>query len=112
MDGAPESDAGPNATRVLCGDFEWDVRLDHPLFRDLPEDIVVRGIFEHPDAHLFRAVIELNAGEQAGSAPGAAAVADRMGEVLFVSPLRALTANRPQLWVCLLPYQTAVCPGP
>lgn len=85
----PASEATPYATRMLCGHFEWDGTLDHPLFRELPELIIVRNVFEREGAEPFRLIAELIANESTGKAPGSAAIADRMGEVLFVSLLRA-----------------------
>ena len=35
MGGSHRGDPGLDATRLLCGHFEWDVSLDHPLFREL-----------------------------------------------------------------------------
>ncbi len=88
------------ATKMLCGHFEWDGALDHPLFAELPQVIIVRGMFERDGADLFRTVVELITTEQCGKAPGAKAVADRMGEVLFVSLLRAWMAeHRPHAGV-------------
>lgn len=80
-------------TRMLCGHFEWDGTLDHPLFNELPQLIVVRDVFSRDCAGLFRTVVDLITSEQTGDAPGASAVADRMGEVLFVSLLRGWMAD-------------------
>ncbi len=85
----PDSEPVPGATRMLCGHFEWDGMLDHPLFRELPELIVIRCVFEKEGAEPFRTIVELITNEKTVEAPGSAAVADRMGEVLFVSLLRA-----------------------
>ena len=90
----PTSEPAPGATRMLCGHFEWDGALDHPLFRELPGLIVVRDVFNGEEALRFQTIIDLITGESAGQAPGSAAVADRMGEVLFVSLLRAWMAGR------------------
>lgn len=90
----PDSEPIPGATRMLCGHFEWDGTLDHPLFRELPKLIVVRNVFNAEEAQRFRTIIELITRESAGYAPGSAAVADRMGEVLFVSLLRAWMAGQ------------------
>lgn len=93
-----EAGEGPRqgGARMLCGHFEWDGTLDHPLFAELPELIVVRDVFNGDGAALFRTVVDLISREQTGEAPGARAVADRMGEVLFVSLLRAwLAAHQP-----------------
>lgn len=79
--------------RMLCGHFEWDGTLDHPLFEELPQVIVVRDVFDRDGAALFRTVVDLISSEQTGDAPGARAVADRLGEVLFVSLLRAWMAE-------------------
>ena len=88
MNGAGERPS-PGSTQMLCGHFEWDGALDHPMFRELPQALVVRDVFARDGGGLFRTVIDLITAEQAGIAAGAAAVADRMGEVLFVSLLRA-----------------------
>lgn len=85
----PDNEPLPDSTRMLCGHFEWDGTLDHPLFRELPELIVVRNVFEQAGAMPFQTIVDLIAKEAAGATPGAAAIADRMGEVLFVSLLRA-----------------------
>ena len=77
------------ATRMLCGHFEWDSAFDHPFFRQLPELIVVRGVFGRPDSGRFRAIIDLISAEKSDGHPGSSAVADRMGEVLFVCLLRS-----------------------
>ncbi len=92
MDSPNEKPAHPS-TRMLCGHFEWDGTLDHPMFAELPDLIVVRDVFARDGAGLFRIVVDLITNEQTGDAPGASAVADRMGEVLFVSLLRAWMAD-------------------
>lgn len=84
----------PGSTRMLCGHFEWDGTLDHPLFGELPEVIVVRDLFARDGAELFKTVVSLITQEQTGEAPGASAIADRMGEVMFVSLLRAWVADQ------------------
>ena len=88
-----DSEPVPGATRMLCGHFEWDDALDHPLFRELPNLIIVRKVFDGSEALRFRTIIDLITRESLGEAPGSAAVADRMGEVLFVSLLRAWMAG-------------------
>lgn len=79
----------PGATRMLCGHFEWENAFDHPFIRELPEIMVVRDVFSAPDSERFRTIVDLIAMESTDSAPGGSAIADRMGEVLFVSLLRA-----------------------
>lgn len=79
----------PGATRMLCGHFEWDGALDHPMFRELPELIIVRDVFARQSGEQFGRIVNLIVDEFTGPTPGGSAVADRMGEVLFVSILRA-----------------------
>jgi len=84
------------STRMLCGHFEWDGAFDHPFFRELPELIVVRGVFDNQDADRFRTIVELIAKESTDNDPGSSAITDRMGEVLFVSMLRTwMVENKP-----------------
>lgn len=86
----------PNSTRMLCGHFEWDGEFDHPLFKELPELIVVRGVFESQDAVRFRTIVDLITTESTDNDPGSAAIADRMGEVLLVSMLKSwMVENKP-----------------
>ncbi len=87
----PEPATG--VARMLCGHFEWDGALDHPLFAELPPLILVRNMLDREGGALFATVVDLITAEQTGAAPGAAAVTDRMGEVLFVSLLRAWIAD-------------------
>lgn len=87
----PEPATG--VARMLCGHFEWDGTLDHPLFHELPQLILVRNMLNREGGALFSTVVDLITTELAGDAPGASAVTDRMGEVLFVSLLRAWIAD-------------------
>jgi len=93
LDGAHAA-AHPFATRMLCGHFERDTRLDHPMFRELPQMLLVRNVFDSRHAPGLGAIVTLLASERAGGAPGASVVADRMGEVLFVQTLRAWLAEQ------------------
>lgn len=91
-----ETEANPRATRMLCGHFEWDGAFDHPFFKELPDLIVVRGVFDNQDADRFRTIVGLIAAESGDSEPGSSAITDRMGEVLFVSMLRTwMIENKP-----------------
>jgi AraC-like DNA-binding protein len=85
-----------SATRMLCGHFEWDSAFEHPLFQELPEMMVVRDVFSGVDADLFQSIVKLITLETSDAKPGSSAVADRMGEVLFVSMMRHwLADNKP-----------------
>ena len=86
-----------SATRMLCGHFEWDSVFEHPMFRELPRLMVVRNVFSGDEADRFRAIVNLITSENEYQRPGHSAVADRMGEVLFVSMLRHwLVKNKPE----------------
>ena len=87
----------PGGTRMLCGHFEWDGTFDHPFFKELPEVLVVRDVFGNEGAQRFRTIVDLNTTETSDNNPGGTAIADRMGEVLFVSMLRNwMIDNRPE----------------
>ena len=87
---------GTSATRMMCGHFEWDSAFEHPLFQELPDLMIIRDVFSGKDAARFRAIIDLITAESIDIKPGSAAIADRMGEVLFVSMLRHwLVDNKP-----------------
>jgi len=85
-----------SASRMLCGHFEWDSAFEHPMFRDLPTVMVVRDVFSGIEAERFRAIVTLISSESERQSPGYSAIADRMGEVLFISMLRHwLVENKP-----------------
>jgi AraC-like DNA-binding protein len=85
-----------SVTKMLCGHFEWDQEFEHPLFQELPEMMVVRDVFSGTNAKRFRAIVDLITTESTDTKPGSSAVADRMGEVLFVSMVRHwLADNKP-----------------
>ncbi|WP_299731095.1 AraC family transcriptional regulator [uncultured Tateyamaria sp.] len=94
-----DEDYGPqetSATRMMCGHFEWDISFEHPLFQELPEVMIIRDVFSGKDASRIRAIVDLIGSESKDMRPGSSAIADRMGEVLFVSFLRHwLVENNP-----------------
>ena len=79
---------GERYTRMLCGHFEWDTEMDHVMFRELPEYIVVRN-FGNGDANQFKSIVALITEQCERNNPGNSAIADRLGEILFISLLRA-----------------------
>ncbi len=83
-------------TRLVCGHFEFDEELDHPLLGQLPPAVVVNWEREVRDAPLedaFRFIVrEVQAGR-----PGHTAVVRRLSEVLFLQAVRAWAARaRPE----------------
>jgi len=85
---------GPAATRMLCGHFEIDRRFDHPVLRELPPSLIVRNVFDARHAPGLGQIVSLLSQEAEMSGPGAAVIADRMGEVLFVLALRSWLADQ------------------
>ncbi len=94
-DGQPIFDGKPEGVRLLCGHFELDRELKHPLIRELPPLIHIKGMSAEQPSWLETAVAML-VRESASDQPGAATVVDRLAEVLFVQILRAhLLTNAP-----------------
>lgn len=93
--GEEPSEVTLGSTRMLCGHFEWDGGFDHPFFRELPELVVVRGVFDNQASTRFKAVVDLIAAECRNKDPGSSAIADLLGEVLFVTLLRTWMIENP-----------------
>lgn len=75
-------------TRMVCGHFEFDEGLDHPLLDQLPDALVVhwdKQARESPLDDLLRFI----AREVGEARPGHEAVVQRLSEVLFVQAVRA-----------------------
>nr|BFE78638.1 AraC family transcriptional regulator [Planobispora longispora] len=90
--GAPSGDGGPAAV-VLCGAYELDPALVHPLLHDLPELV-------HIPAHLgrrpeLRATVDLLAAELAQPRPGADALIPALLDTLLLYILRSWFDRRP-----------------
>ena len=81
-----DTDSGA-PTRLLCGHFEFDDDVDHPLLQRLPPALVVRGDEEarnYPLQDAFRLIVrEVREGH-----PGHEAVVARLSEILFVQVVR------------------------
>ena len=79
-------------TTLLCGAFDYDQSLDHPLLKALPCFIHIKaGIAAETKwlAPILRALAE----ESRASRPGASVVVNRLSEVLFVALLREYIAT-------------------
>lgn len=87
----------PDATVTLCGAYEVDPNLVHPLIRDLPDLIHVPAhVGRHP--HL-RATVDLLAAELAEPGPGGAALVPALLDTLLVYLLRTwLAGEHPAGW--------------
>ena len=89
-----DQDAG-RETRMVCGHFAHDADEEHPLFRTLPESIVVRGVAGTETGWLDD-VLRYIAREVAAGGPGTTAIVTRLSEILFVHTLRSYAAARPE----------------
>lgn len=82
-----EGEDGGGPTRMVCGHFEFDEGLDHPLIAQLPPALVIRweeAVRDSPLEDVFRFIArELQEGR-----PGHDAVIGRLSEVLFVQAVR------------------------
>lgn len=82
-----DADSGA-PTRLLCGHFEFDDDVDHPLLQRLPPALVVRWDEEERNYPLQDA-FRLIAREVREGHPGHEAVVSRLSEILFVQVVRA-----------------------
>ncbi len=97
--GVEDSDAD---SVVICGGFELDRRVIHPLIALLPP--LVSASRSDGEA-LLEPIIALLAAESLRAAPGLDAVVRRFTEILFVATLRAWLPQQPALpasWLAAL----------
>jgi AraC-like DNA-binding protein len=83
----PRPAAAENKTVLICGYFDFDEDIIHPLFRYLPAFIQVPGQNEANLRWLDR-TIHLIHEEAFSKRSGADAIANRMAEILFIKVLR------------------------
>jgi len=89
LDGAGSDGAGAPPTRLLCGHFEFDGSIDHPLLTQLPPRIVVRA----EDGAELDTLIRFIAREIHDHRAGREAVLQRLSEVLFIQAVRSWSAS-------------------
>ncbi len=77
-----------SSTTLICGHFERDHEVDHPLFATLPSCVYVPAKNARNSAWMATAT-ELAVLESASGGPGSTAVVDRLAEVLLIQVLRA-----------------------
>jgi AraC-like DNA-binding protein len=84
------------AATLVCGHVELDRSFDHPLMRQLPPLIHVRGA-DRSEHGWLRAVASVIVEETRAMRPGYSAIVDRLSEVLFLHLHRAhlLEADSP-----------------
>jgi len=82
-------------TKLICGHFEFEEGLEHPLLAQLPPALVVRwedAVRDSPLEALFRFITR----EVTEGRPGHTTVVQRLSEVLFVQIVRVWANQRVQ----------------
>ncbi|MFF3439512.1 AraC family transcriptional regulator [Streptosporangium sp. NPDC002721] len=86
-------DAGPPATVTLCGGYELDRALSHPLLEDLPELVHLPAhLGRHPE---LRSTVDLLATELERPRLGTDAIVPALLDTLLLHILRAWLDRRP-----------------
>lgn len=85
--------SGRATTRLICGHFEYDRVLPHPLFESLDELVLVTGD-DHGEREWVRTASELAVSLSATDTPGRDAIVGRLAEALFIQALVAHVAQR------------------
>jgi AraC-like DNA-binding protein len=94
------SDAGPPsgtepATTLVCGHFEHDEVILHPLLEQLPPFVVVRAA-ETLNHAWVAAAVRFIAHEVSTELPGRVAIVNRLSEILFIQVVRTFAVRTPQ----------------
>ena len=74
-------------THLVCGHYEIDRSLIHPIFQDLPEYIIIKSS-EYGRFDLIHAIFELIVDEMDNRRPGYEIISLRFAEILFISIIR------------------------
>lgn len=81
-------DEGETTARLLCGHFEFDRKLNHPLIKDLPRLIHIKGMAGGP-SNWLEAITPMLVGETDTQQPGTDTIVERLAEVLLIQVLRS-----------------------
>lgn len=99
----PLFETGDVATKLLCGHFEYDPGVRHPLLAELPDLIHVTS-FDAVAPGSLQSIVPLLIREMGDSQPGSDTVVERLAEILLVQVLRAHLSQQPDLkgfWAAL-----------
>lgn len=86
--GQPMFQTGEEGARLLCGHFELDRQVRHPVLDEIPAVIHAKGLATHEPGWL-ETVMGVLVRETDSPRPGAAVIVERLAEILFVQTLRA-----------------------
>ncbi len=82
------------STTLLCGHFDYDQSVSHPLLEELPPYIHITTTEQMELTWLWQLITNIGR-ESRSSEPGAATIADRLTEVLIIQLFRiALTSDQ------------------
>ncbi len=85
---------GETTCRLVCGHFEFDKEVTHPLLSALPDLVHVRARPTY-DFRWIDQVMRFMGEEMHGRRPGSDIIASRLAEVLFVQVLRHYAESEP-----------------
>lgn len=84
---------GQATTSLICGHFEYDQKLTHPLFDTLDDLILVTG-GTLPQQDFIATAAKLAAEVSSAATPGVNAIVDRLAEALFIQAMAAYVEQR------------------
>ncbi|MEO0998592.1 MAG: AraC family transcriptional regulator [Pseudomonadota bacterium] len=79
--------------KLVCGHFEFDEDISHPLLSSLPPFLHVAAV-DGLDYSWLDSALRFVAHEATGERPGSAAILRRLAEIVFVQTLRALDGEQ------------------
>ncbi len=79
---------GTQATRMICGHFEYDFEYSHPMLEELPEMVLIRREKLPAKDQLF-SLVKLIIHESNNDAPGSDVITRRLSDGLLVTILRS-----------------------
>ncbi|MCZ6666298.1 MAG: AraC family transcriptional regulator [Gammaproteobacteria bacterium] len=84
---------GQRTTSLICGHFEYDKKLTHPLF-DTLDDLILVTAGSSPQQDFISTAAKLAAQVSNAAAPGVNAIVDRLAEALFIQAMAAYVEQR------------------
>jgi AraC-like DNA-binding protein len=87
LDGNEPFTDGQDATRMVCGHFQYDLSHRHPLMQQLPSRVLLRPT--NLIGTLMSALLPLIVDETRAARPGSRVVAKHLSQALFAAILRA-----------------------
>jgi AraC-like DNA-binding protein len=85
---------GDTATRVICGHYEYQPHISHPLIDELPEFIHVKSL-DIVGGSVSISILPHILNELSVEQPGQSLIVERFAEILLVQTLRAYSAKSP-----------------